>query len=48
MYAIIGTWKMCYDGLSAGHALLSAGGASSRGVVFRAAVSQRQAAGPLR
>ena len=32
MYAMIGTWKMCYDGLTAGHALLSAGGAAADAV----------------
>ena len=35
MSAIIGTWKMCYDGLCAGHALL-AGGASAGDAVVRA------------
>ena len=32
MYAIIGTWKMCYDGLTAGHALLAAGGTAADAV----------------
>ena len=35
MNAIIGTWKMCYDGLCAGHALL-AGGASAGDAIVRA------------
>lgn len=35
MSAIIGTWKMCYDGLCAGHALL-AGGASAGDAIVRA------------